>query len=158
VDFRNLNRARPKDEYLMPVAKTLINRASDHRMISFLDGNARYNQIFMAEEDVSKTAFRCLGFIELFKWVIMTFGLKNAGVTYQIVMNLIFHDLLGILLDVYIDDLVVKLASFEDHLADLRVVFERMKKYNLKMNPMKCTSGVMAGRCHTPKFEIFECD
>jgi hypothetical protein len=47
-----------------------------------LDGNAGYNQIFMAKEDVSKTAFGCLGFIGLFEWVVMTFGLKNAGATY----------------------------------------------------------------------------
>jgi hypothetical protein len=57
VDFRNLNRAMPKDEYPMPIAESLINRASGNRIISFLDGNAGYNQIFMAKEDVAKTAF-----------------------------------------------------------------------------------------------------
>jgi hypothetical protein len=57
---------------------------------------------------VRKTAFRCLGFIGLFEWVVMTLGLKNAGVTYQRAMNLIFHDLLGVLMEVYIDDVVVK--------------------------------------------------
>jgi hypothetical protein len=82
IDFRNLNRATPKDEYPMPIADTLINNASGNRIISFLDGNAGYNQIFMAEEDASKTAFICPGFIGLFEWVVMTFGLKNASVTY----------------------------------------------------------------------------
>jgi acetoin utilization deacetylase AcuC-like enzyme len=53
-------------------------------------------------------------------------------------MNLIFHDLLGILLEVYIDDLVVKSAGFDGHVADLGLVFERMMKYNMKMNPLKC--------------------
>jgi hypothetical protein len=67
VDFKNLNRATPKDEYPMLVAETLINSASGHRMISFLDGNAGYNQIFMAKEDVTKTAFRCPGFVGLFE-------------------------------------------------------------------------------------------
>ena len=66
----------------MPIADMLINEASGHRVISFLDGNAGYNQIFMAEEDMSKTAFRCPRFIGLFEWVVMTFGLKNAGATY----------------------------------------------------------------------------
>src|SRR6185436_2522314 len=56
-DFRDLNKATPKDEYLMPIADMLINEVSGHRVISFLDGNAGYNQIFMAEEDISKTAF-----------------------------------------------------------------------------------------------------
>jgi hypothetical protein len=63
--------------------------------MNLLDGNAGYNQIFMAEEDISKTAFHCPGFVGLFEWVVMTFGLKNAGATYQRAMNLIFHDLLG---------------------------------------------------------------
>jgi hypothetical protein len=57
IDFRNLNRATPKYVYHMPIADTLINNASGNRIISFLDGNAGYNQIFMAEEDASKTAF-----------------------------------------------------------------------------------------------------
>jgi hypothetical protein len=74
----------------------------------------------------------------------MTFGLKNIGVTYQRAMNLIFHDLLGILLTVYIDDLVIKAAKFSGHIADLRLIFERMRKYNMKMNPLKCAVGVLA--------------
>jgi hypothetical protein len=76
IDFHNLNKATPKDGYPMPIADMLINNASEHRVISFLDGNASYNQIFMAEEDMSKTAFRCPGFIGLFEWVVMTFALK----------------------------------------------------------------------------------
>jgi hypothetical protein len=62
-----LNKATPKDEYPMPIADMLINNASRHRIISFLDGNVDYNQIFMAEGDMSKTAFRCPGFIGLFE-------------------------------------------------------------------------------------------
>jgi hypothetical protein len=76
IDFRNLNRATPKDEYLMPIADKLINNASRNKIISFLDSNAGYNHIFMAEEDASKTAFICPRFIGLFEWVVMTFGLK----------------------------------------------------------------------------------
>ncbi|KAK1644599.1 hypothetical protein QYE76_062404 [Lolium multiflorum] len=58
IDFRDLNRATPKDEYPMPVAETLINAAAGHKVLSFMDGNAGYNQIFMAPEDIHKTAFR----------------------------------------------------------------------------------------------------
>jgi hypothetical protein len=71
-----LSKATPKDEYPMPIADMLINNVSEHRVISFLDGNDGYNQIFMAEEDMSKTDFYCPGFIGLFEWVVMTFGLK----------------------------------------------------------------------------------
>jgi hypothetical protein len=83
IDFRNLNRATPKDEYHMPISDTLINNTSGNRIISFLDGNTGYNQIFMAKEDASKMAFICPGFIGLFEWVVMTFGLKNDGATYE---------------------------------------------------------------------------
>jgi hypothetical protein len=76
IDFRNLNRATPKDKYPMPITDMLINNASGNRIVSFLDGNVGYNQIFMAEEDTSKMAFICSGFIGLFEWVVMKFGLK----------------------------------------------------------------------------------
>jgi hypothetical protein len=66
MDFRNLNQATPKDEYLMPVADLLIDSTSGNKVISFLDGNAGYNQILMAKEAVSKTVFCCSGFVGLF--------------------------------------------------------------------------------------------
>ena len=146
IDFRDLNKATPKNEYPMPIADMLINEASGHHVISFLDGNAVYNQIFMAEEDISKTAFRCPGFIGLFEWVVMTFGLKNAGATYQRAINLIFHDLLCVILEVYIDDIVIKSAGLGNHLADLRLALERMRRYGLKMNPLNCAFAVSAGK------------
>jgi hypothetical protein len=146
VDFRDLNRATPKDEYPMPIAETLINVAVGHKILSFMDGNAGYNQIFMAPEDIHKTAFRVLGAVGLFEYVVMTFGLKNAGATYQRAMNHIFHDLIGNLVEIYIDDVVVKSASVEGHLDDLRQVLERTRKFGLRMNPKKCAFGVSAGQ------------
>jgi hypothetical protein len=133
IDFRNLNRATPKDEYHIPIADMLTNNASGHKLLSFLDGNASYNQFFIAKEDMYKTAFRCPGFVGLFEWVVMTFGLKNAGATYQRAMNLIFYELLGIIVDVYIDDIVIKSASLDFHLVDLRLAFEKMHQYGLKI-------------------------
>jgi hypothetical protein len=100
----------------------------------------------MAEEDASKTIFICPGFIGLFEWVVMTFGLKNASATYQRAMNLIFHELLGNTVEVYIDDIVVKSAEFSSHIADLRKSFDKMCRYGLKMNPHKCAFGVSAGK------------
>jgi hypothetical protein len=130
IDFHNLNRATPKDEYPMPITDTLINNASGNRIISFLDGNARYNQIF----------------IGLFEWIVMTFGLKNAGATYQRAINLIFHELLRNTVEVYIDDIVVKSAEFSSHIADLRKAFDKMCQYGLKMNPRKCDFRVSSGK------------
>jgi hypothetical protein len=128
----------------MPIADMLINNASGHRVISLLVGNTGYNHNFMAEEGMSKTIFHFPSSIGLFEWVVLTFGLKNAVTTYQRVMNLIFHDLLGIILEIYIGDVVVKSDSMDSHLADLRLALERMCWYGLKMNPLKCVFGVSA--------------
>ena len=119
IDFRYLNKATPMDGYPMPIADMMVDAAAGHKVISFIDGNARYSQIFMAEEDIHKTAFRCPGHLGLFEWVVMTFGLKNAGATYQRAMNYIFHELIGKIVEIYIDDVVVKSKGHQEHLADL---------------------------------------
>ncbi|XP_050211341.1 uncharacterized protein LOC126661533 [Mercurialis annua] len=143
VDFRNLNLATPKDEYPMPVADMLIDRAAGHTILSFLDAHSGYNQVPISKEDISKTAFRCPGPIGAYEWVVMPFGLKNAGVTYQRAMNKMFRGL--DCLEVYIDDVVIKSNTGEIHLADLRKGFERIRRNGLKMNPLKCAFGVSAG-------------
>jgi hypothetical protein len=78
----------------------------------------------MVPEDINKTAIRVPGAVGLFEYVVMTFRLRNAGATYQRAMNYIFHDLIGKLVEIYIDDVVVKSASVEGHLEDLRQVLE----------------------------------
>ena len=125
IDFRDLNKATPKDEYPMPLADEFVNAAAGYKIIIFMDGNAGYNQIFMAEEDIHKTAFRCPGAIGLYEWVVMTFGLRSAGATYQRAMNYIYHDLIGLLVKIYIDDVIVKSRERQLHIADLRKVFEK---------------------------------
>jgi hypothetical protein len=111
-----------------------------------MDGNAGYNQIFMAPEDINKTTFRVPRAVGLFEYVVMTFGLKNAGATYQRAMNYIFHDLISKLVEIYIDDLMVKSVSIEGHLGDLWQVLERTRRFRLRMNPKKCAFGVSAGQ------------
>jgi len=71
----------------------------------------------------------------------MTFGLKNAGATYQRAMNYIFHKLIGRIVEIYIDDVVVKSKSYKEHVADLRETLEYTRKHGLKMNPSKCALG-----------------
>jgi hypothetical protein len=145
IDFRDLNRATPMDGYPMPIADLLVDAAAGHKVISFMDGNAGYNQIFMAIEDISKTAFRCPGHIGLFEWIVMTFGLKNAGATYQRAMNYIFHELIGKIVEIYIDDVMIKSLNHDTHLEDVKRTLECTRKHGLKMNPNKCAFGVSAG-------------
>lgn len=78
----------------------------------------------------------------------MSFGLKNACTTYQRDMNLIFHDLIGDYMQVYIDDIVVKSKVKRNHLNHLRTSFKRIRKHGLKMNTIKCTFGVSEGEFH----------
>jgi hypothetical protein len=66
------------DGYPMPVADLLVDAAAGHKVISFMDGNAGYNQIFMSIEDISKTAFRCPGHIGLLEWIVMTFWVEKC--------------------------------------------------------------------------------
>jgi hypothetical protein len=111
INFKDLNRATPMDGYPMPVADLLVDAAAGHKVISFMDGNVGYNQFFMAIEDMSKIAFICPGHIGLFEWIVMTFGLKNVGATYQRAIN-------------YIDDVVIKSLDHESHLNDVRKTLE----------------------------------
>ncbi|GAA0153613.1 hypothetical protein LIER_11811 [Lithospermum erythrorhizon] len=72
----------------------------------------------------------------------MLFGVKNVGATYQRAMQKIFDDMLHKNVECYVDDLVVKSLKIENHPQDRRVVFERLRRYQLKMNPLKCAFGV----------------
>nr|XP_027083543.1 uncharacterized protein LOC113705834 [Coffea arabica] len=76
----------------------------------------------------------------------MPFGLKNAGATYQRTMTTLFHDMIHKEMEVYVDDIIIKSKKAEDHLIDLRKLFERLRKYNLKLNPVKCAFGAPAGK------------
>jgi hypothetical protein len=75
----------------------------------------------------------------------MTFGLKNVGATYQRSMNYIFHELIGKIVEICIDDVVIKSVNHDSHLKDVKRTLECTRKNGLKMNPNKCAFGVSAG-------------
>ena len=145
VDFRDLNATTPKDMYVMAIADMLIDSTTNNELLSFMDGFFGYNQILIDVDDISKTAFRCHGSLGTFEWLVMPFGLKNAGATYQRVMNTIFHDMLGHHIEIYINDIVVKPKKVVEHVNHLRKSFERMRLHQLKLNSLKCAFGVQAG-------------
>ena len=123
VDFRYLNVATPKDIYVMPIVDMLVDSTANNELLSFMDGFSCNNQILIAVEDIPKTAFRCPGSIGTFEWLVMSFGLNNAGATYHRAMNAIFHDMLGHHMEVYIDDIVVKSKRANEHVDHLRKNF-----------------------------------
>nr|KYP43118.1 Retrovirus-related Pol polyprotein from transposon gypsy [Cajanus cajan] len=100
----------------MPITETMIDAVAGNEILSLLDGYSRYNQIYIATNVISKIVFRCPGALGVYEWVVMPFGLKNAGATYQRAMNLIFHDLIGKFFQVYIDDIVIGSKQKDDHL------------------------------------------
>ncbi|KAM1206144.1 hypothetical protein FF1_006824 [Malus domestica] len=133
-----------EDDFPLPIIEIMVDATTGHEALSFMDGSSGYNQIRMALEDEELTAFRTPKGIYCYK--VMPFGLKNAGATYQRAMQKIFSDMLHKNVECYVDDVVVKTKKRSNHLKDLRVVFERLRKYNLKMNPLKCAFGVTSGK------------
>lgn len=76
----------------------------------------------------------------------MPFGLKNAGATYQRAMTTLFHDMIHKDIEFYMDDIIAKSQTEEDHLDHLLKLFKRLRKYQLRLNPNKCTFGVGSGK------------
>ncbi|GAU10607.1 hypothetical protein TSUD_419680 [Trifolium subterraneum] len=98
----------------------------------------------MAEIDKKKTAF--MTETGNYYYNVMPFGLKNAGATYQRMMNKVFHNEIGDMLEVYMDDMIVKSEEETDHTVHLKRVFDQARKFNMRFNPEKCTFGVKAGK------------
>jgi len=144
TDYTHLNKACLKDTYPLPNIDRLVDGAFGQEMMSFLDAYSGYNQIQMYEPDVPKTAFTIDTANYCYK--VMPFGLKNAGATYQRLMDKVFKDQIGKNMEVYADDIVVKSGEVEKHLRDLEEVFARIREYNIRLNPEKCVFGVKGGK------------
>jgi len=109
-----------------------------------MDGFSGYNQIKMVPEDMEKTTFVTLW--GTFYYKVMSFGLKNTVATYQWAMVALFHDMMHREIEVYVDDMITKSKTEKEHLVNLRKLFERLRKYQLRLNPAKCTFGVKLGK------------
>jgi len=144
TNFTDLNKACPKDAYPLPSIDRLVDGASGHNFLSFLNAYSGYNQIPMYGPDKSKTAFTTDR--ANFCYEVMPFGLKNAGATYQRLMDRVFRGQIGRSVEVYVDDMVVKSQTALDHARDLREVFHQVRKYNMRLNPEKCVFRVPAGK------------
>ena len=109
-----------------------------------MDAFSGYNQIKMKEADQEKTSF--VTSQGLFCYKVMSFGLKNAGATYQRLMNKMFAYQIGRNVQVYVDDMLVKSLREDDHLSDLQETFNILWAYNMKLNLNKCVFGVITGK------------
>ncbi|WJX67858.1 hypothetical protein P8452_52291 [Trifolium repens] len=144
VDYRDLNRASPKDDFPLPHIDVLVDNTAQYSVFSFMDGFSGYNQIKMAPEDMEKTTF--ITPWGTFCYKVMPFGLKNAGATYQRAMVTLFHDMIHKEIEVYVDDMIAKSQEEDEHLVHLSKLFARLRKFKLRLNPNKCTFGVRSGK------------
>ena len=109
-----------------------------------MDAFSGYNQIRMDEADQEKTSF--VTSQGLFCYKVMPFGLKNVRATYQRLVNHMFHPQIGQNVEVYVDDMLVKILDEEKHLDNLQETFDTLRQYNMKLNPSKCAFKVLSGK------------
>ena len=117
VDYRDLNRASPKDNFPLPHIDTLVDNIANNFRYSFMGGFSGYNQIRMASEDREKTVFVTMW--GTFCYKVMSFGLKNTGATYQRAMVTLFHNMMYKEIEVYVDELIAKSREDESHVENL---------------------------------------
>ena len=144
MDFTDLNKACPKDSFPLPRIDQLVDSIAGQKLLTFMDAFSRYNQIKMAEEDQEKTVF--ITSQGLYCYKVMSFGLKNAGATYQRLVNKMFNRQMGRNMEVYVDDMLVKSKEELAYLDDLRETLATLKQYQMKLNPSKCVFGVASSK------------
>ncbi|KAL5574831.1 hypothetical protein UlMin_016530 [Ulmus minor] len=124
TDFTDLNKACPKDSFPLPRIDQLVDATVGHELLSFMDAYSGYNQIRMNPKDEEKTSF--ITNQGLYCYNVMPFGLKNAGATYQRLVNEMFAKLLGRSMEVYVDDMLVKSLQAEQHIQYLDEAFQTL--------------------------------
>uniref|UniRef100_A0A2N9GCU1 Reverse transcriptase domain-containing protein n=1 Tax=Fagus sylvatica TaxID=28930 RepID=A0A2N9GCU1_FAGSY len=144
IDFTDLNKACPKDPFPLPRIDQLVDSATGDAQLNFLDAFQGYHQILMSVADQEKTSF--ITPKGAYCYNVMTFGLKNARATYQRMVTKMFRHLIGKTVEVYIDDMLIKSLREEDHITDLRQVFDVLRENRLCLNASKCTFGVSTGK------------
>ncbi|GJT25271.1 reverse transcriptase domain-containing protein [Tanacetum coccineum] len=143
VDFKDLNKACPKDGYPLPEIDWKVESLCGYPFKCFLDAYKGYHQIKMAKKDEEKTAF--ITSQGIFCYSKMSFGLKNVGVTYQRFVDRAFQKQIGCNLEVNVDDLVIKSHTEEEIIRDIAETFKTLRQINMKLNPKKCTFGMQEG-------------
>jgi hypothetical protein len=136
--------ALSKGSLPLPRIDQIIDSIAGCARLSFLDAYSGYNQIKLKKEDEEKTAF--ITPYGVFCYKVMHFGLKNAGATYQRMMQNCLGSQIGRNIQVYIDDVVIITRTEESLISDLAETFDNLNRYKLKLNPTKCSFRVSAGQ------------
>ena len=143
IDFTDLNKVCPKDEFLLPRIDTLVDTTTNSEMMSLLDGCSGYHRIWMKKEDEPKTSFITPSGICCY---IRNEGLKNAGGSFSRMTANVIGDQIGRNVLTYVDDIIVRSVKRKDHISDLRETFVNFRKAGLKLNTEKCIFGIAKGK------------
>ena len=138
VDFRQLNAATIKDAHPLPRIDDLLDALHGAKWFSTLDLKSGYWQVPISEQDKEKTAFRTSSG-QLFEFNQVSFGLCNAPATFSRLMDRVLAGLHWEMCLFYLDDIIVFSSTWEEHLARLHEVFERLRHTKLKLRAAKCT-------------------
>ncbi|KAM1328987.1 hypothetical protein ACFX2F_013196 [Malus domestica] len=144
VDYTDLNKGCPKVSFPLPLIDRLINSTAGCELLSFMDAYSGYNQILINPLDQEHTAFTTDKGLYCYK--VMPFGLKNAGTTYQRLVNSMFTKQIGKSMEVYVDDMLVKSKHADQHITNLSETFTILKRYRMRLNPNECAFGVGSGK------------
>jgi hypothetical protein len=144
VDYTNLNKHCLKDHFELPRIDQVVDSTAGCVLLCFLDYYSGYHQITLKEEDQIKTAF--ITPFGTYAYKTMSFGLKNAGATYQHAIQMCFADRLHWNVEAYVDDVVIKTRNPDGLIADLEETFSSLRRFQWKLNPTKCIFGVPSGK------------
>ena len=136
VDFRKLNQITKKNSYPLPLIDDILALLGKAKFFTSLDLKSGYWQVLMDDLDKEKTAFACHR--GLFEFNVMPFGLSNAPAVFQELMSVVLNGCHAFAI-AYLDDILIFSPSFEEHLAHLNTIFERLRQYSLKLKLKKCS-------------------
>jgi hypothetical protein len=143
VDYTSLNKACHKDPFPLPRIDQVVDSMAGCETLCFLDAYFGYHQIAMCIADQLSTSFITL--FGVYCYQAMPFGLKNVGATFQRCMRRVFGELIGRIIEAYVDDIIVKSKKMGDLVPDLTEVFAKLRQHGVKLNPEKCVFGVPRG-------------
>ena len=144
INFTDLNKACPKDDFPLPRIDRVVDDAANIQLMSLLDCFSGYHQIWMRKEDEEKTSF--ITPFGTYCFVRMPEGLKNAGQSFSRMSSMVLEHQLRRNVMAYVDDIVVTSSIRSNHVADLAETFASLRKAGLSLNPNKCIFGVHKGK------------
>jgi hypothetical protein len=143
IDYTDLNKYCPKDLFPLPRIHQVVDSTAGSVLLCFLNCYSWYNQISLHPNDEDKTTFITPHGIYCYK--VMTFGLKDAGATYQKAIQKCLKSQIRKNVEAYVDDVVVKTTEEDKLITDLTETFANLQEFQWKLNRTKCVFGVPSG-------------